>query len=60
MGREWQIGDPVDYTTDGWMDAQNWTGNRYDEEDEYESSSKDGACNGKSQKGWFDQDKGRQ
>lgn len=24
MGREWQIGDPVDYTTDGWMDAQNW------------------------------------
>ena len=24
MGRQWQIGDPVDYTTDGWMDAQNW------------------------------------
>ena len=24
MGREWQIGDPVDETTDGWMDAQNW------------------------------------
>lgn len=22
--REWQIGDPVDGTTDGWMDAQNW------------------------------------
>ena len=24
MGRQWQIGDPIDYTTDGWMDAQNW------------------------------------
>lgn len=24
MGGNWQIGDPVDYTTDGWMDAQNW------------------------------------
>ena len=33
MGREWQIGDPVDYTTDGWMDAQNW-GHGSDGEDE--------------------------
>jgi len=31
MGREWKIGDPVDGTTDGWMDAQNW-GRREDEE----------------------------
>ena len=22
--REWQIGDQVDGTTDGWMDAQKW------------------------------------
>lgn len=52
MGREWQIGDPVDYTTDGWMDAQNWTGNRYDEEDEYESSSKDSKNEEYSKKAW--------
>lgn len=32
MGREWKIGDPVDGTTDGWMDAQNW-GHREDEEE---------------------------
>ena len=52
MGREWQIGDPVDYTTDGWMDAQNWTGNRYDEEDESESSSKDSKNDEYSKKAW--------
>ena len=28
MGRQWKIGDPVDYTSDGWMDAQNWTPER--------------------------------
>ena len=33
MGRQWQMGDPVDYTTDGWMDAQNW-GHGFDEEEE--------------------------
>ena len=34
MGREWQIGDSVDDTTDGWMDAQNWGhGNDDDDED---------------------------
>ena len=33
MGREWQIGDSVDYTTDGWMDAQNW-GHGQDDDDE--------------------------
>ena len=33
MGREWQIGDPVDYTTDGWMDAQNW-GHGFDDDDD--------------------------
>jgi len=33
MGREWQIGDPVDGTTDGWMDAQNW-GHRSDNEED--------------------------
>lgn len=32
--REWQIGDPVDGTTDGWMDAQNWGHGRDDEKDE--------------------------
>ena len=32
MGRQWQIGDPVDYTTDGWMDAQNW-GHESDDND---------------------------
>lgn len=32
--REWQIGDPVDGTTDGWMDAQNWGHGREDEKDE--------------------------
>ena len=31
MGRDWQIGDPVDYTSDGWMDAQNWGHHRRDE-----------------------------
>ena len=34
MGREWKIGDPVDYTSDGWMDAQNWTGDYYIENDD--------------------------
>ena len=34
MGREWQIGDPVDYTTDGWMDAQNW-GHGYDDDNDH-------------------------
>ena len=34
MGREWKIGDPVDYTSDGWMDAQNWTGDYYIEKDD--------------------------
>ena len=33
MGRQWQIGDPVDDTTDGWMDAQNW-GHGFEDEDE--------------------------
>ncbi len=33
MGREWKIGDPVDGTTDGWMDAQNW-GHGYDDEED--------------------------
>lgn len=37
MGRRWQIGDPVDYTTDGWMDAQNWTGDYVVEEDKTDS-----------------------
>lgn len=32
VGRQWQIGDPVDETTDGWMDAQNWP-NRPDSEE---------------------------
>lgn len=36
MGREWQIGDPVDYTTDGWMDAQNWGHGNSDDDDEDE------------------------
>ncbi len=36
MGREWKIGDPVDYTSDGWMDAQNWTGDYYIEKDDPE------------------------
>ena len=31
--REWQIGDPVDGTTDGWMDAQNWGHGQDDEKD---------------------------
>lgn len=34
VGREWQIGDPVDYTTDGWMDAQNWGHGSDDDDDE--------------------------
>lgn len=34
MGREWQIGDPVDDTTDGWMDAQNWGHGSDDDDDE--------------------------
>ena len=38
MGREWQIGDPVDGTTDGWMDAQNWGHGSDDEEDEREDT----------------------
>lgn len=29
MGRNWQIGDPVDYSNDGWMDAQNWSSGYY-------------------------------
>lgn len=37
MGREWQIGDPVDYTSDGWMDAQNW-GHSSDDDDEDENT----------------------
>ena len=38
MGREWQIGDPVDGTTDGWMDAQNWGHGSGDEEDQPEDT----------------------
>lgn len=38
MGREWQIGDPVDYTTDGWMDAQNWGRGGSDEDDQSSGS----------------------
>lgn len=34
MGRKWQIGDPVDYSTDGWMDAQNWNSGYYIIDDE--------------------------
>ena len=34
MGREWQIGDPVDDTTDGWMYAQNWGHGSDDDDDE--------------------------
>ncbi|PWB88237.1 HIRAN domain-containing protein [Methanobrevibacter thaueri] len=41
MGRDWQIGDPVDYTTDGWMDAQNW-GHGSDDDDEEESGRNHG------------------
>ena len=52
MGREWQIGDPVDYTTDGWMDAQNWTGDHYIEEDDSESSSPDYKNEEYSKKAW--------
>lgn len=40
MGREWQIGDPVDYTTDGWMDAQNW-GHEPDDDDESRGFERD-------------------
>lgn len=32
--REWKIGDPVDGTTDGWMDAQNWGHGESDEPEE--------------------------
>lgn len=39
MGREWKIGDPVDYSTDGWMDAQNWHGSSDDEENNGSSYS---------------------
>ncbi len=39
MGRRWQIGDPVDYTSDGWMDAQNWTGDHVVEEEKSESGN---------------------
>ena len=38
MGRDWQIGDPVDGTTDGWMDAQNWGRGGNDEEDQPEDT----------------------
>ena len=38
MGREWQIGDPVDGTTDGWMDAQNWGHGGNDEKDQPEDT----------------------
>ena len=41
MGREWQIGDPVDGTTDGWMDAQNWGHGNDDDEDEPQPTSRD-------------------
>jgi len=41
MGREWQIGDPVDGTTDGWMDAQNWDHGNDDDEDEPQATSRD-------------------
>lgn len=28
MTRDWRIGDPIDYSNDGWMDAQNWVPDR--------------------------------
>lgn len=66
MGREWQIGDPVDYTTDGWMDAQNWGHGEEDEEirndfneeffsksDEYAKMAWDYHINGNEMKAFF-------
>lgn len=41
MGREWQIGDPVDYTTDGWMDAQNWGHGSDDDDGENRGTGRD-------------------
>lgn len=35
--REWQIGDPVDGTTDGWLDAQNWGRGGGEEEQSHSS-----------------------
>ena len=49
MGREWKIGDPVDYTTDGWMDAQNWTGDHHITQDGENSTGKASVI---SQKAW--------
>lgn len=41
MGRKWQIGDPVDYTTDGWMDAQNWGHGSDDDDGENRGTGRD-------------------
>ena len=49
MGRKWKIGDPVDYTTDGWMDAQNWTGDHHITQDGENSTGKASVI---SQKAW--------
>ncbi len=39
MTWEWKIGDPVDDATGGSMDAQNWAGDQYIEEENSENSS---------------------
>lgn len=52
MGREWQIGDPVDYSTDGWMDAQNWHGSSDYDEENGESSSYYSQADEYSNKAW--------
>ena len=39
MTWEWKIGDPVDDATGGSMDAQNWVGDHYIEEENSENSS---------------------
>ena len=50
MGREWKIGDPVDYSTDGWMDAQNWHGSSDDDEINGSSYSQDDSYSDKAWK----------
>lgn len=43
MTRDWHIGDPIDYSNDGWMDAQNWVPDRvyYIEDDESDLKHKE-------------------
>ena len=43
MTRDWHIGDPIDYSNDGWMDAQNWVPDRvyYIKDDEADLKHKE-------------------